>query len=831
MAIGAHSSAFAASASNSSSHYAEFNSAFISTGGGDTYDVSRFERGNPAVAGDHHVEIHVNGAYGGQGLIHLEADASGSSDAVPCISADLLISFGFNRLKLEELAKEQLERCLDLEQAVPGFSALFDNARQRLEVLIPQAYMARQPRGYVDPARWEQGVDGLALGYQLNLSENVTSSTGSARQAFLGWEARANFRGWRFHSQNALVWSDRDGQKRENLRNYAQHDVTAWSSQLTLGESFTPGTLFESTGYRGVGLATDPRMRADSMNGYAPIIQGVAESQARIEIRQHGYLILEKSVSPGAFFIDDLLATGYGGDLEVTINEADGRRRSFTVPYAAVPNLLRPGRFQYSLTAGQVRSGAASADSPYFIEGTYQRGVSNMFTLYAGSQISAEAFYRSALVGSAINTHVGAISVDLTSSRARINGAYQDGFSSRLTYSKSVPSFGMDFALAGYRYSSSGYLSMGDAVFGRARSRREGNAGRLEGALEQPRQRNRFQLIVNQRLGANAGSLSLSGSRNDFWEREQKADTTYHVGYNNRLGRVSYELTASRSRTSDLGYDNRYYLSFSMPIGIPKSRPSRLSLNAVRSPEGSDAMANLSGTWGKSGQFNYSIGTALGGEGDTVSTNLGWRTSDFQLSAFHLRSSRGQQTALSVDGGILMHQGGINFASDLGETIGIVRADGAAGALLNDGFTRISRNGYAVVTNLMPYRVNDVMLDPRDASEDVELRTSRVQTVPRAGSIVPLQFDTLIGAPVLVRVVRADGGTVPFGAQVMKAGEEEVALVAQDGQVFLRGVESGSQLIARWGGDADQACVLVAPVVDTKLGGRLTDEIEVIPCR
>ena len=58
-------------------------------------------------------------------------------------------------------------------------------------------------------------------------------------------------------------------------------------------------------------------------------MRGIAETNARIEVRQNQQLIYSSTVSPGSFVIDDLYPTGYGGDLEVSVIEADGRRREF----------------------------------------------------------------------------------------------------------------------------------------------------------------------------------------------------------------------------------------------------------------------------------------------------------------------------------------------------------------------------------------------------------------------------------------------------------------------------------------------------------------------
>src|SRR2546427_6992467 len=91
----------------------------------------------------------------------------------------------------------------------------------------------------------------------------------------------------------------------------------------------------DSTSFRGIRLNSDDRMLPDSQRGYAPVVRGVANTNARVTITQNGIKLYETTVAPGAFVINDLYPTGYGGDLQVSITEANGAVRSFAVPYAA----------------------------------------------------------------------------------------------------------------------------------------------------------------------------------------------------------------------------------------------------------------------------------------------------------------------------------------------------------------------------------------------------------------------------------------------------------------------------------------------------------------
>ncbi|MPQ55015.1 fimbria/pilus outer membrane usher protein, partial [Citrobacter sp. NMI7905_11] len=74
-------------------------------------------------------------------------------------------------------------------------------------------------------------------------------------------------------------------------------------------------------------------------------------------------------VSPCSFVINDLYPTVYGGNLDVTIEEADGSQQNFSIPYASVSQLLRPGSQRYSLSLGKLRSDSVSSD-PNLAEAT-----------------------------------------------------------------------------------------------------------------------------------------------------------------------------------------------------------------------------------------------------------------------------------------------------------------------------------------------------------------------------------------------------------------------------------------------------------------------------
>ncbi len=135
---------------------------------------------------------------------------------------------------------------------------------------------------------------------------------------------------------------------------------------------------------------SDDEMLPDSQRGFAPTIRGVAHSNAKVTVSQHGYVIYETFVSPGAFAISDLYPTSQSGDLEVKVTESNGAVRTFTQPYSAVPYMLREGRGKFSLSVGRYHSGGESVRSPEFLQGTLFYGLTAGFTLYGGTQLARD---------------------------------------------------------------------------------------------------------------------------------------------------------------------------------------------------------------------------------------------------------------------------------------------------------------------------------------------------------------------------------------------------------------------------------------------------------
>lgn len=782
----------------------EFEGGFLMNGGHGGIDVSRFEQANPVLPGTYTVDVYVNQDRVGRVDVPF-ASVSARTNAQPIFDKALLqrIGIDFGKLSPEVSAKlAEGQSGLLIGDAIESATTTFEFGDQRLDLSIPQAALSRSARGYVSPEFWDSGVNVGMLGYNFNLYHSKVSGLGnSSTQGYLGLNGGVNVGDWHFRHDGSYTFDSQGNRKYQDIATYAQRDLTSLSSQLTIGETYTSGELFDSTPFRGVRVASDDRMLPESLQGYAPTVRGIANTNARVTIRQSNVIIYETTVAPGAFEITDLYATGYGGDLQVSVQESDGSTHSFSVPYAAVPLSLRPGVNRFSAVGGTVRDQQLSKN-PVFVQGTWQRGFTNLFTGYAG--VTAAQGYASGLVGGAFNTEIGAIGLDITQSTLSLGGGHLTGSSVRASYAKNLPATGTNIAVAAYRYSTGGFFGLNEAMTARYADGAQASAGNMT------RTRNRASITLSQQLGERRGQINITGSTADYWNRGG-TDLNYAVAYANTYKNIGYNLSVMRQRNALGKMDTVFYAGVSIPLG--KTNPVSVAANFSRDTDGrSQAQTTLSGAIGTDKNLSYGVTAnhASGGVGNNVtsgSANMLYRAPVGELSGSIGGGTGYSQGSIGVRGAVVAHPGGITLSQPLSETFGIVEAPDAESArVLSASGVRVNSQGYAVVPYLTPYRMNSVELDPKGLSTDVELQVTSQQVAPRAGSAVLLKYATVSGRSAVLEVEQANGQPLPFGATVVDAEGKEVGVVAQASRIFARGLQEQGALSVKWGDGHAERC-------------------------
>lgn len=700
-----------------------------------------------------------------------------------------------------------------IERYIPDASSRFDFATQRLNLSIPQAAMNVQSRGYVDPARWDEGIPAAFVNYNLTGSQTRQSDDNS-RSSYLNLRSGVNFGAWRLRNVSSMEY---DRTRRWNSQStWLQRDLKSLKSLLRMGDTFTSGDVFDSVQFRGVQLMSDDEMLPDSQRGFAPTIRGMAHSNAKVTISQHGYVIYETFVSPGAFAINDLYPTAQSGDLEVQVKESDGSVRTFTQPFSAVPFMLREGRVKFSLSAGRYHSGQSQTPSPTFLQGTLFYGLPAEFTLYGGSQLAQDYQSWALGVGRGFG-ELGSLGGDATWANTKTpSGKRSAGHSLRVQYQKDFAGTGTSFSLASYRYSSGGYYDFSEA-----------NALESRNGLVDNK-RSREEISVSQAFGG-MSSLAISAWSQEYWHRQSR-DETIHLGFYSAWRGVSWGVGYYYTQSSDRQKaDRSWSFNLSIPLGGPLAE-SAISYSTTSDNNGrTSQQASLYGSIPRNPHLYYSLqqGYANGGQGSNSSASLDYHGGYGTAQLGYRQDSGSHQLTWGAAGSIVAHPHGVTLGQTVGDSFAIVRAPGAADVAIQNGSNvHTDWRGYAVVPSLTAYRKNTITLDTESLADDADVELEGQTVIPGGGAVVQANYQTHIGNRVLF-TLSDSRGPLPFGASVRlrKAEDEQCAvpggMVADGGQVYLSGIPQEGTLDVAWNADnISRKCALHFHLTDTVQQGQ-----------
>lgn len=763
-------------------------------------DLHAFENGGQP-PGKYQVQILVNDDevetrdvefYEGQ-------DRKGQAALQPCLDVEWLKGIG---VKVDSYPGIKGENgCANLS-AIPDAFAEFLFSRQQLRISIPQKAITSAGSNAVAESSWDEGVPALLLNYSASGSKTDArvNGTDNTRSQYINLRPGLNVGPWRF--RNYTTWQSDNStaeNKWDSVYNYIQRDIRALKSELTLGDSSSPSDVFDSMPFRGAQLASDDEMLPDNMKGYAPVVRGIAHSSAEVTIRQNGYTIYQTNVSPGAFEITDMYPTGGSGDLYVTVTESDGSEQQFVVPYASLPVLQREGHLRYAFTVGRYRAYDSQTDDTPLGIGSAIYGLPHGFTVYGGAEYAAERYQAMAMGLGKNFGPLGAVSGDVTTAKASLNnGIISQGQSWRVRYSKNFVDTGTNFAIAGYRYSTSGYYSMQEAL---------DTYNGTQDEFTTERRRNRSELTLNQSLGTTLGSLSINLVSEDYWGSGRR-NNSVNLGYNNSYNGISYGINYSRNRT-EYGDNTENENTISLNLSVPLERwlpGAYANYNMSNTKTSTTQNLGLSAN-NLDGRLNWSVMEGRDSADTGVSTDLNadYKGSHGELSGGFSRDNQSQRINYQLSGGIVAHEHGVTFSQPLGETIALVEVPGAAGVNVS-GETGIKTDsrGYAVVPYVSPYRRNKVSLSPDSLPDDVDITQFSQNAVPTRGAVVRVKYNANIGSRVLMTLKHPDGSVLPFGAIVSGNKHDGGFIVGEDGLVYLTGLDESGDLKVTWG--AENTC-------------------------
>ncbi|HEF4732965.1 fimbria/pilus outer membrane usher protein [Burkholderia multivorans] len=772
----------------SQSHATEFNSSFLSIDGTTDVDLSQFSQADFTLPGEYMLEVQVNDLfYGLQPIEFVALDASGAGK--PCLRAELVAQFGLKPSLAKDLPRFHGGRCVDLA-AIEGVTVRYLKGDGRLRITIPQAALEFTDGTYLPPERWSDGIAGAMLDYRVIANTNRSFGSGgrqtNAVQAY--GTIGANWGAWRvrgdYQAQSNVgntVYADRTFRF---SRLYAFRALPSIQSTVTFGDDYLSSDIFDTFALTGASIRSDDRMLPPSLRGYAPLISGVARTNATVTVSQQGRVLYVTRVSPGAFALQNI-NTSVQGTLDVAVEEEDGSVQRFQVTTAAVPFLARTGQFRYKAAVGKPRRFGGAGITPFFGFGEAAYGLPFDVTVYGGF-IAASGYTSIALgVGRDFGTF-GAVSADVTHARARLwwNGATRHGNSYRINYSKHFDGLDADVRFFGYRFSERDYTNFaqfsGDpTAYGLANSKQ------------------RYSATMSKRFGDTSAYFSYD--QTTYWERasEQRVGVTLTRAFSvGALRNLNVSVSAFRTQSAGAS-GNQVSVTATLPIGGRHTVTSNLTTgNGSTSVNAGYLYDDPAGR-----TYQISAGTTDGRA--SANASFRQRTSAYQLTAQASTVANGYAAAsLEVDGSLVATQYGIaaHAKGNAGDTRLLVSTDGVRDVPLSGTLTHTDSRGYAVLDGISPYNVYDAAVNVEKLPLEVQVSNPIQRMVLTDGAIGFVQFSAARGSNLYLTLTDAAGKPLPFGASVQDAANgKELGIVGEGGAAYLTQVQPKSSMVVRAG--------------------------------
>lgn len=763
-----------------------FDQSLIKINDDEVIDVSVFNQPHGGLEGERYVSLYVNNSLLGHRELYFKNNDEGK--LTPQLNKNIIEEMG---VKLND---DIIGESIDIEKVVPFSKVNFDQGNARVDISIPQQFLTKT-KLKSSPFLWDEGIPAIFTYY--NISGRKNNSNGfDATDVYGSFNSGLNFSGWRVRNTSNINFSEVNGKslnRRQSLQTFIEHDIKELISTFRGGELSTSSSILDNFSYYGGSVINNREMIKSNLYNYSPIVQGMANSYAEVSIRQNGIIVYKTNVPPGPFYLNDLTLPIYGGDLLVTIKEADGEEHSFIQTYSTVNEMLRVGMYDYNLFFGKTNYPSVNYDNANFVMADYAYGLRNEWTVYGSGLFSDK--YQALGFGNTFSLGVfGASSADITFSRSLKDGDSRVGRSYNIKYSKSALDTGTTVTLASYRYNTKDFFSFSEHLYN-GDEWYYGFSNRLK---------NRWSLQLNQNLNQ-YGHLSLSGNRYEYWNDAVSKSVSISHSFN--LGELainsSYSLDDAINKNNFSRKNKQLSLNLSLPFsafGTKSQLVTRLRYG-IRHTSGNTW--NDVSLYGKiNDNWDYTLQHDRAGNksaGSSISAN---NMNDINNISVNYSKGKGYSSAtIMASGSILAHQYGLTLSPDnISGGAALVHVDGVKNVSIKGRSLKTDAQGNAVINGLDFYNKNSIIIEPNDLPDNVVIQQSEKAVYPSRGAIVLADYDVLSGKQVIFRIKKKDGQAIPFGsiASLRNSKVESTGIVGDDGYVYLAGIPEKGKLDIVW---------------------------------
>lgn len=707
------------------------------------------------------VLLTVNGAQKGK------VDATFDKDGNLCPDAAFIKAAGL----ISPPGHKETDPGFDLKAAWPQTEIAVDPGEMKVDLVVPAEALAAPGAA---SGNWEHGGVAGMLNYDAQYMGSSGSTSGTDYEQ-LDTEVGFNAKDWIVRSRGSL--SRLNGETTvQHQAAYAQRTLENMQKVLQIGQVSLANSQF-STG-QVLGFQLFPETALQNSRGSAAVVDGIADTQSVVEVRQSGVLVYSTTVPAGPFHLQNFNLLNTRSDLDVKLTGNNGEIRQFIVPAAAFLTNGTAVDTGLSIGAGKLDQDGAD-ESPLL--GTVGKGWALSPSTALNVGLIGSSLYRAAAASiDAQPFDATQVSVQTTVAQDSKHG--DNGVSTNLTVNHSLTE--RLSVNANITQQTSGYRELSDAL-------------QNENDDSSDRSRNQYGAGISW-TDETIGSLSLSWARSTTFDGD---DTTYlRGGWSRQIGRAYVSASIEHnSGTSTQASDDRFYVNVSIPFGT-----NSVNSYYAHTKSGGRAGARYNDRSSQDRGWSVSADRDYGGNSTNVTGTMDMVTPLSQLSGSVSRDS-GNLTSWSghATGSVVAHAHGVTLSPyRVGDTFGIAKVGDEAGIRLDTpaGPTWTDRRGYAVIPTLSSYRRSAIQVDTRSLKKNVDISNAWQETEVARGAVSYVNFGVVHTRRVLVTLVDAQGRPAPHGASVFNEKGEFVTVVGEKGQVFIPDSHPDMQLIVQQSG-------------------------------
>ena len=687
-------------------------------------------------------------------------DATFDNDGDLCITPGLLASL---RLKADGVP----DGCSNIQTLWPGANVRLFPGEYRIELTVPEAAFPTQGR---DDGMLRGGTAAL-LNYNL-FAQQIQSNSNSFNYFQADLQPGFNAGSWSVRSRGVYTHGDQ-GSRYQQQEAYVQRPIESLHALTQLGQISSFGQTFGGLPMLGTQIGVD-----QAQLGATPLavpIQGLATSQATIEVRQRGRLLYRTVVQPGPFTLAEISGMTGGVDLDVDVIEDSGQRRHFTVPALAAGRPAQQAT-NWSAAVGRYRSYRHESErkAPLLATGELSFNATDTIHLTSGALLSAP------------HQTVGAESTWSVSDAAWLT------MGSRLARTQGFGS--------GAEVSAQGSLQLGGNLSASAswlaRTQRYANATE---AFESPDRLNETPRLQHAPAATVVwahprwGVASYTVGYNRYYANESVGNAGGGLSHNLNLARQFGPANVSLSLQKQPFQGFAAYLIFSMPLGGGSLRG-----NVYRDANGQlSAGTTYDGKIGPDQSYTVGVTGTEDHQRLNASTNL--RTAYSQVSAGVGQSTDNARSAYGAATGSLVYVRGGGFGTSsapVSDTFALLTVQDQAGLRVQapGGSSKTNALGTAVIPNVLPYMRSQLQVDSRSVPLNTRLDTTTLSLGQARGSVGVYHIGASTQRQLLLTIKDAEGNPAALGASVYDESGAFMGIVVGEGNFMLTNEQIGKTL-------------------------------------